>query len=466
MKIRTLLFGVVISIAVISIGINTIILTSLTGKDFNAYVQSNYEDHVEQINSYAKQLLLANEISLIQVKMELETHLNDPITGIEILRTDGSSLIDVTTDENTSSKGNYKVKSRMMGEMMRDMLDDQEITDAYHISDGSKIIGYVYIRRQSSTENSYLSLAFKANLFRNSILSVLIVISLTLLIALFLSKSMSRSLKETSAFAKTLLLDEPHRPKASMIQEITVLQDRLFELRDRLKLRQRSRKTNMDTLVHQARTPLTVLKTHIEAIGDGIIEPTQEEIILCLSQVDTITATLESMGNILDVEDRSIELHKERMDAAVLTDQIVTGLKLQFEKKGISLDYADKESLEMNSDRSVLSQVLYNILTNAYKYTPENGKVTVRTYRKEGMSVIEVQDTGIGIDPSEQKKIFEAYYRSADASNIQGEGLGLYLAGESMKALGGTIEIESNIGKGSRFKLCLPETLKVKRLEE
>lgn len=456
MKIRTLLFTVLIGVAVISIGINALILTFLTGKNFQSYVQSNYDEHVDLITGYASQAMTSDTIAIKQMKMELETHLVDPIVGIKIYKTDGTQLIEVETSSLKDSRGNESSRSRMMGQMMREMDLEQIVIEQYPILDEQNIIGYVHISRLSNMENTYISVVFKASLIRNSIISIIVATVITFFVAIFFSKRMTNSLKETTELAKTLLMDESKPVKKSLIFEITTLQERLLELRDRLKLRQRSRKTKMDTLVHQARTPLTVLKTHLEALSDGIIEPSEPEMKLCLEQVDTITSTLESISSVLDVEDRSIEVRKEPVNIGQLLEQIVSGLKVQFEKKGIQLTLHMSFVSVIVSDRYVLSQIIYNVLTNAYKYTPEQGKVSVTLEYKDQLAEIEIKDTGIGIDPADVDKIFHAYYRSPKVSQIQGEGLGLYLARENIVALGGSIEVQKNNDQGSRFIIRVP----------
>lgn len=456
MKIRTLFFSVLIGVAVISIGLNAIILTFLTGKNFQSYIQSNYDDHVEQITGYASQMMLSDSIAIDQMKMELETHLVDPIVGIKIYETNGTQLIEVETSSLNESRGNMASRSRMMGQMMRELDLEQITVEQYPIINDQKTIGFVHISRISNMENTYISVVFKASLIRNSMISIIVAIIITFFVALFFSKKMSNSLKETTELAKTLLMDDPKTVKKSMISEITTLQERLLELRDRLKLRQRSRKTNIDTLVHQARTPLTVLKTHLEALGDGVIELTEPEMNLCLEQVDTITSTLESLSSILDVEDRSIEVRKEQVNISQLLEQIVSGLKVQFEKKEIQLSLYTLPSAVIVTDRYILSQVIYNVLTNAYKYTPSQGKVSVLLRQNDENVEIEIKDNGIGIDVTEADKIFQAYFRSSKVSQIQGEGLGLYLARENINAIGGTITAEKNNDQGSRFSIKVP----------
>jgi len=134
----------------------------------------------------------------------------------------------------------------------------------------------------------------------------------------------------------------------------------------------------------------------------------------------------------------------------------MAGLKPQYTKKGVSLNLLTGEKLILTTDRYMLSQAIYNIMTNAYKYTDEGGKVEIRYGMDDGRLGIEISDTGIGISDRDKEKIFNAYY-SAEVDGIMvGEGIGLYVAAENLKQLGGRISVQSQIGKGSRFIIELP----------
>jgi signal transduction histidine kinase len=100
-----------------------------------------------------------------------------------------------------------------------------------------------------------------------------------------------------------------------------------------------------------------------------------------------------------------------------------------------------------------------NLLDNARKYTPEFGKISVAIYSRHGEVHIEVADTGVGIDPDELDHIFDRFQRATDAvrGNVEGAGLGLYLARRIAELQGGTIEVSSRLGKGTKFVMILPQ---------
>ena len=131
-------------------------------------------------------------------------------------------------------------------------------------------------------------------------------------------------------------------------------------------------------------------------------------------------------------------------------------LQVQFAKKQIDLALMSHKKINIKTDRYKLSQSVYNILTNAYKFTEPNGKVTV-SYELAGSElVISIQDTGSGIGDEDKLHLFDAYFRGSNTSNMAGEGIGLYIVKENLDRINGRIEVESEIGKGSRFIITVP----------
>ena len=114
--------------------------------------------------------------------------------------------------------------------------------------------------------------------------------------------------------------------------------------------------------------------------------------------------------------------------------------------------------MRVRADKSGLQQLLDNLVDNAIKYTSSGGKVTVRWRADESMAVIEVTDTGIGIAPEHQARIFERFYRvdKARSRELGGTGLGLSIVKHLAQSFGGRVQLASQAGKGSTFSVCLP----------
>lgn len=112
--------------------------------------------------------------------------------------------------------------------------------------------------------------------------------------------------------------------------------------------------------------------------------------------------------------------------------------------------------MRLVTDKYKLSQAIYNLLTNAYKYTGENGLVRISYVTVDEQLIMRIQDTGIGISEEEKEKIFSAYYRSSHVAEEKGDGIGLYIVKENIQRLHGGIELESQPGVGSTFTINVP----------
>lgn len=437
--------------AVISIGINALILTTLTDRYFKDYLSENYEKHVNQIIDYAKTALSEENISYKQMAIELETHLNDPIIGIKFYSKNGELLADVSSHYHLGN-GNL-----INGKMMKNFMNkSQQEVEQYKIMNQGNLTGILHITKYDSAQNSILAKMFKSALIMNSIFSMLIALLISITIGIFISKKMSRELMETADLANDIQAGVNNTSKKSFIIEINGIRESLDELNTRLKIKQKNRKELVDQLMHQTRTPLTILKSHLEGIEDGIIKMNEEEIKIWQNQINNITAIIANMSGMIDANKEKDEITIEELEINHLIYQIINGLKPQFDKKNIKLKVLTGEKLLLKTDQYKLSQIIYNLLTNAYKYTETNGKVEVSYISKEEKVIIKIQDTGIGIENEEIGKIFRAYYRSEDVSQINGEGIGLYVVNENLKLLGGTVKVESKKGIGSSFIFEIP----------
>lgn len=455
MTIKKLWLIILIFIAIISIGINALILTSLTDKYFKDYLAENYEKHVNQVIEYTKTALLEKNVSFKQMSIELEAHLNDPIIGIKLYSKNSELLAEVNAHYHLGNE------NMMNGKMMKKFMNKgQQEIEQYKITDNGNLIGILHVTKYNSAQNSVIARMFKSSLIMNSIYSMLIALLISALIGIFVSKKMSKELIETANLANDIQAGVNNISKKSFIIEISGIRESLDELNTRLKIKQKSRKELIDQLMHQTRTPLTILKSHLEGIEDGIIEMNEEEIIIWQNQINNITEIIENMSGMIDGNKENNEMSIEEFEINYLINQIVNGLKPQFNKKNIKLKILTNEKILMKTDQYKLSQIIYNLLTNAYKYTETNGKVELSYTINEKTIIIKIQDTGIGIENEEIDKIFRAYYRSDDVYQIKGEGIGLYVVKENLKLLEGNISVESKKGIGSSFILKIPFYLK------
>lgn len=449
MTMRKIWLTILTLVAVISVGVNAFILSSLTDNYFVDYLTASYENHVTQIVEYTKKSLLNNPVSYEQMAIELETHLDDPVVQIKLYKPTGELIVDV--------KENSRPSNPMMGRgMMFNNTEMRETVEQFDVMDQGSRIGILNITRQSSPENSIVAQLFKSELLKNSLISIAVALMLAFLIGLYVSSRMSKALKETADAASAIELGGNFSYKMHYIKEINQIRTSLEELNTRLKLKQKSRKVLIDQMVHQARTPLTILKFHLEALEDGLIDFNEDEKSVCHTQIDTLNQMISKMSGLIDAGKEVESLNIETVELHQTLKQIVRGLKTQFDKKHLGLEIISNEKVFLETDKDLFSQIIYNLLTNAYKYTKAHGHVTISYRSTLDHLILTIVDTGIGIEKKEIDKIFQAYYRIDDTVDTPGEGIGLYVVKENVNQLNGLVEVKSEVGKGSSFMLKLP----------
>lgn len=435
--------------AVIAVCVNTVILSSLINRYFISYNTKTYAAHIEQITQLAASALTDGSLSEQQLTVQLQSHLDDPIISIKLYNMAGQ----LVASADNSADGGYGMMNGMMSGMMR---RNSEEVDSFSITSGGDALGVLHITRYSSLNNSIVSTMFKLSLLRNSVVSFGIVLCILIIIGIFISRRLSRDLTNTAAQALGIDMGGKTDFEPSKVKEIKIIQSELEMLQGRLKIKQIGRKRIVDELVHQTRTPLTVLKTHLEGLEDGIITMSGDEIKVCQAQIDSISSIISNMRMLLDAGKPSETIHTEEFEVHALLSQIIGGLRVQFEKKKISLQLKGNGKVTVISDRNKLSQSIYNILTNAYNFTEPNGTVFLSYEATEAGVTLRIRDTGIGIPGEELPHLFDAYYRGRNAGSTAGDGLGLFIVKENLEQLGGTVSVSSEPGAGSEFVIVLP----------
>ena len=237
--------------------------------------------------------------------------------------------------------------------------------------------------------------------------------------------------------------------------ELGHLSARVSEMADRLGVVEQMERNFLMSVSHELRTPLTAIRGHVAALLEGVIaDPDLRR--NSLETVEAETQRLERLvGDILDLaklDTNRFTVTTEEVDMAALIEQAYDRYRDEAQRR--SIDY--RQQLDARpviiSDGDRVLQVVGNLLSNAFRATPDGGRITLELAQRNGTVHVAVEDTGPGIPAEARERLFRPF-----VSNISGgTGLGLAIAKELSTALGGRIDLESAVGKGSRFELLLP----------
>lgn len=209
---------------------------------------------------------------------------------------------------------------------------------------------------------------------------------------------------------------------------------------------------------HELRTPVAILRGHLETMLRGAVELKRDNLISLLDETKRMTHLIQELQQISLAESGRLKLERSWTGFSLILREVVDIFTVDAEEKQIELAYDEESDCEVYCDTSRVKQVLINIIGNAIRYTPELGTVRIRQSLQQGKILVEVADTGPGIPPDKLPYIFHRFYRVDDSRSrsIGGTGLGLAIAKQFAEAHGGLLEAISKEGAGTVIILQLP----------
>lgn len=212
-------------------------------------------------------------------------------------------------------------------------------------------------------------------------------------------------------------------------------------------------------VAHELRTPLSNIRGYLEAVRDGVVKPDAETIRSLDEEAALLSRLVDDLQELALAEAGELKLVRQTEDITGVINQAIAATQAQATAKGISFQADLPAGLPLGDiDFQRISQVLHNLLDNAVAHTGNGGVITVTARPQNNWVEVSVSDTGEGIPSEELPNIFERFYR-VDKSRTRatgGSGLGLTIAKRLVEAHGGQIEVQSEVGKGSRFTFTIP----------
>ena len=252
--------------------------------------------------------------------------------------------------------------------------------------------------------------------------------------------------------------DYSARVSAETSPAMRPLVDSFNEMAERLELSDELRRRLLADVGHELRTPLTIVRGELEAMADGVREINRDELRLLLDDVADMERLLDDLRTLSTTEAGMVNLEKEPTDLGELAEDVTGRFAAQASERGVTLRTMTATPVWASIDPDRIGQVVSNVVANALRAVSTGDEVVVsvtQSVEREGApaGMVEIQDNGPGISPERIDAVFDRFQKGADSN---GSGLGLTISRDLVEAHGGTIEITSQVGTGTKVTVTLP----------
>lgn len=284
-----------------------------------------------------------------------------------------------------------------------------------------------------------------------------IVVALTMLVA----KSITYPITSAIAAAKKIADGEYgiRINQKSKNKETQHLIDAINDMSIKLQTEEKQKRQITADVAHELRTPLSNLQGNLEAMLDGIWEPTKEKLMSCHEEIIRLTAIVRQMQTLYSLENKKEDLICQSIDFFALCESLSEDFAMKLNKRQMKITTYAKKKDAIWGDEYKVRQCMINLISNAIQYSPEGGEVEIHVSDEGEYMTVSVKDYGIGISEEDLPNIFERFYRVDKSRNVKtgGMGLGLSITKAIVERHGGTMAVESVLGKGTTFMMKFPK---------
>lgn len=351
-----------------------------------------------------------------------------------------------------------EISNRM--EKKRPELEGDFFTYHYKLNQQGSIIGYLDV-------SYYSPYYFNENDFRflNSLNQILFIVGITsiagaAIAGVILARRLSVPIAKATEITREISEGNYAIRFESDVrtQELAELNEAVNHMADSLEKQEVIRKRLTSDVAHELRTPLANVSSQLEALIEGVWEPTADRLQRCYDELGRISNLVSDLEKLRQIENENMSLKREPVDLLELSQEVRMAFEAELEKKQLSCIVTGEPSV-VSGDPKRLYQVIFNLMSNAVKYSAEGGNIRIQVNDTEKAAALIVEDQGIGIPEADLPLIFERFYRTDRSRNRKtgGAGIGLTIAKEIIRAHDGKIAVESKEGRGSRFIVTLPK---------
>lgn len=299
-------------------------------------------------------------------------------------------------------------------------------------------------------------------MYRAGVFCLLLAFLLTALVSLVTSRKMTEPLMDMSRAAKEIAGGNfEKRVEITSKDEMGQLAESFNHMAESLENIEKSRRAFIANVSHDLRSPLTSIQGFLTAMLDGTIPPEKQEryLRIVLEESQRLSRLAEGIVDMSRAQDSKIVLEMTSFDLNEVIRENSAVLEPQLQEKGLSVEvsFAAKETM-VYADQDKISRVLHNLMSNAIKFSRENGTIEIETtFSGKNKVLVSIRDHGAGISEDDQKYIFDRFYKVDATRNKDktGTGLGLSIVREFIQAHGETVAVKSKLGEGSTFLFTL-----------
>lgn len=336
---------------------------------------------------------------------------------------------------------------------------ENDLSSAEAVKVDGEIIAYLLVFSPQFTRNhqeqEFIERTNSALLYA-SLIAIVIAVVLGLIFTRTLLKPLSKLNTAIGRMEKGELSQEV--PKSSN-DELGDVIDGFNQMSHALSKATAQREQMTADIAHELRSPLTVINGYLEAIQDGVLEPTSDRIGIIQQEVNQLNRLVSDLRTLALADAGQLSIIKDKVDLQTLFNHMQNAYSLMTSEKKIELTFHKADDLTyIFADEGRILQVLSNLITNAIRHTNQGGDIFIDAYEKDKKTIIEVKDTGEGIPEEELELVFARFYRSDPSRQTTSSqsGLGLSIVKAIVETHGGEVHVESKIGEGSVFSIILP----------
>ncbi|ATW28047.1 HAMP domain-containing sensor histidine kinase [Candidatus Formimonas warabiya] len=447
-----------VMVALISILLISVLTNQFLEKQFREYVQQNQEQKNHTVAVSIRQQYLGEEKWNYAAVESIG--INALENGLIIKVTDASG--EVIWDAKIHNNGMCQRIIRQMSQNMNTHYPNLKggyVEKPYPIIVDDKEVGLLNIGYYGPFYLTENDLAFINTLNKLNVAAGLLAMLFALLLGLVMAKRLSTPISRVIDAAQMISRGYfgGRISEKSSTQEICQLTESVNHMAQNLENQEILRKRLTADVAHELRTPLATLRSHLEAMIDGIWQADCDRLQSCHEEIMRITRMVGDLEMLARYDNENLTLNKTQFDLSGLAKQVVQNFESAYVKKGVTLNYSGGEE-GIRADKDKMNQVLSNLLSNALKYTPAGGQVDVSVKGTLHTVEVIVKDNGTGIAEDDLPFIYERFYR-ADKSRTRltgGSGIGLTITRSIVEAHKGKIEVGSKLNEGSEFRVILP----------